>query len=199
MHEKSVRYIVEIEDADQMIRLYNNGMSMSDIAYILNYNRSTVKSVIKSHTGKYLEQIVKTPKNTKEKDHITGSAMERRKTEEEINNEVLRLYDNGVSIPNIITKLRSVCNSEVKQILVDAGRIKPDYQTHKSITSKGIDSFIKTVNPGDKFKIRLNGYGYGKAITVSKLYKRFVTTTDNESFTYVDLYIGQRITDDEDK
>lgn len=196
---KNLRHIVEVDDVEQMIHLYNNGMSMSKIAYALNFSETIVRSVIKNHTGKYLDKIIQTPSDHVEtKDPVTGQTIHRRKTEEEIANDVLYLYDNGVSIPMIIARMKSVCNSEVKQILVDAGRIEPDHETHKTITIEGIDSFIKTVHPGDKFKVNMNTLGFGgKVITVDKLYKRFITTTDNESFMYVDLYVGKRITDEE--
>lgn len=196
---KNLRHIVETDDVEQIIRLYNNGMSMSKIAYALNFSETTIRSVIKNHTGKYLDKIIQTPPdNVEAKDPVTGQMIRRRKTEEEIAKDVLYLYDNNVPIPQIIARLKSVCNSEVRQILVNAGRIEPDDNTHKTITVEGIDSFIKSVHPGDKFRVNATNLGYGgKIITVDKLYKRFITTTDNESFMYVDLYIGKRITDKE--
>lgn len=100
---KNLRHIVETDDVEQIIRLYNNGMSMSKIAYALNFSETTIRSVIKNHTGKYLDKIIQTPPdNVEVKDPVTGHMIRRRKTEEEIAKDVLYLYDNNVSIPQII-------------------------------------------------------------------------------------------------
>lgn len=195
---RNLRHIVEVEDVEQMIHLYNNGMSMSKIAYALNFSETAVRSVIKNHTGKYLDKIVQTPPDhVMIKDPVTGQMIQRRKTEKEIASDVIYLYDNGLSIPKILSRMKGVCNSEVKQILVDAGRIDPDDETHKTITVEGIDDFIKTIHPGDKFKVNMtHGGNGGKTITVDKKYKRFITTTTGESFMYVDLYVGKKITNE---
>lgn len=197
------RFIVEVEDKEEIIRLYRRGFSIAEISVVTGFSDTTVRRLVKENTGKYTEidpasdrgkRIIKT-----NSDKLVFTPKEERKSEEDLNQQVISLYSKGYSINNIITEVKDLTRTEIENILFDKGMIERDSEGRrikKSVEMSDVRKFAASIKVGDVFTVRNYFHDLRKAeleeefvtATVQKKYRN-VVLTDKGSYSYVDLYL----------
>lgn len=197
------RCIVEVEDKEEIIRLYKRGFSIAEISVVTGFSDTTVRRLIKENTGKYTEidpasdrgqRIIKT-----NSDKLVFTPKEERKSEEDLNQQVISLYSKGYSINNIITEVKDLTRTEIENILFDKGMIERDSEGRrikKSVEMSDVRKFAASIKVGDAFTVRNYFHDLRKSeleeefvtATVQKKYRN-VVLTDKGSYSYVDLYL----------
>lgn len=197
------RFIVEVEDKEEIVRLYKRGFSIAEISVVTGFSDTTVRRLVKENTGKYTEidpasdrgqRIIKT-----NSDKLVFTPKEERKSEEDLNQQVISLYSKGYSINDIITEVKDLTRTEIENILFDKGMIERDSEGRrikKSIEMSDVRKFAASIKVGDVFTVRSYFHDIRKAgleekfvtATVQKKYKN-VVLTDKGSYSYVDLYL----------
>ena len=197
------RFIVEVEDKEEIIRLYKRGFSIAEISVVTGFSDTTVRRLVKENTGKYTEidpasdrgqRIIKT-----NSDKLVFTPKEERKSEEDLNQQVISLYSKGYSINNIITEVKDLTRTEIENILFDKGMIERDSEGRrikKSVEMSDVRKFAASIKVGDTFTVRNYFHDLRKAgleeefvtATVQKKYRN-VVLTDKGSYSYVDLYL----------
>lgn len=196
------RHIVEPEDKEEIIALYRKGFSVTEISRVTGFLDSIVRALIKDNTGKYTEidpsskRGKKIIQNKYGKASIPGNA--KRKSSEELKNQIIDLYSKNYSIDDIITEIRDLTRTEIETILFDAGKIENDSEGHRikrSIDMADVREFAKSIKVGDKFTVMEYFHDLKKSYTedmttavVQKKYRN-VVLTDKGSYSYVDLYL----------
>lgn len=198
------RFIVEVEDKEEIIRLYRRGFSISEISIVTGFSDSTVRGLIKENTGKYTEidpasdrgqRIIKTNSDRL----VFTPKKDERKSEEELKDQVIALHSKGYSINKIISEVKDLTRTEIENILFDKGLIERDSEGRrikKSVDMSDIRKFAKSIKIGDVFTVRAYFHDLRKAeleeeyvtATVQKKYRN-VVLTDKGSYSYIDLYL----------
>lgn len=185
------RYIMEPDDRKEIVRLYKSGESQTDIAMRTGFSRTIVKLTIRDEIGQYTE---KDPAFIEKE--ITPKFVSNRKSYKELEQDVLRLFEEGKLIDDIVKSVRSLTVSEVKYILAAHRKISSTCLEKKPATVSEIKKFASTVKVGDKFNIKVNIYDsyHGERIKflpviIKETYPNIVIT-DKGSYTYIDLYLG---------
>ena len=197
------RSIVEVEDKEEIIRLYKRGFSIAEISVVTGFSDTTVRRLVKENTGKYTEidpasdrgqRIIKT-----NSDKLVFTPKEERKSEEDLNQQAISLYSKGYSINDIIAEVKDLTRTEIENILFDKGMIERDSEGRrikKSVEMSDVRKFAASIKVGDAFTVRNYFHDLRKSeleeefvtATVQKKYKN-VVLTDKGSYSYVDLYL----------
>ena len=186
------RYIMEPEDRKEIVRLYKSGESQTEIARHTGFSRTAVKLTIRDEIGQYTE---KDPSFI-QKEEIEPKFMAKRKSYKELEQEVLKLFDEGKLAEDIVKSVKALTISEIKEILAAHKRLSANCLEKRPATVNEIRKFAASVKPGDKYNIKVNIYDsfHGERIkflpvVIQKTYPNIVIT-DKGTYTYVDLYLG---------
>lgn len=196
------RHIVELEDKEEIIALYRKGFSVTEISRVTGFLDSIVRALIKDNTGKYTEIDPSSKRGKKIIQKKYGKASipdtAKRKSSEELKNQIIDLYSKNYSIDDIITEIRDLTRTEIETILFDAGKIEKDSEGHRikrSIDMADVREFAKSIKVGDKFTVREYFHdlknSYTEDLTTAVVQKKYrnVVLTDKGSYSYVDLYL----------
>lgn len=182
--------LISREDRAVVLALFSSGAPTSKIYAQTGFGESIVRTIILDMVDNYATNPAS--------DQLQTPVVYKRKTEKQLVDETLSLFDTGCSIAQIVDITRELTISEVEQILVDNDRIPITAEHQKTFNVNDIQKFAATVQVGDIFAVRHEEGDYYSSrytfipVTIEGKYPNIVMT-DKGSYTYVDLFLGKKL------